>query len=61
MLMTKGKLSAVSAASAKEDYLPPQLLYKGKTPRCHPDIEFLTGLDNGIYGIHTAVGQMNTQ
>ena len=41
----KRQITAVLAASAKGDYLCPQLLYKGKTPRCHPTIEFPTGWD----------------
>ena len=41
----KRQITAVMAASAKGDYLCPQLLYKGKTPRCHPTIEFPTGWD----------------
>ena len=39
----KRQVTAVLAASAKGDYPCPQLLYKGKTRRCHPTIEFPTG------------------
>ena len=41
----KRQITAVLAANAKGEYLPPQLIYKGKTTRCHPDVEFLAGWD----------------
>lgn len=44
----KRQNTAVLAASVKGDYLCPQLLYEGKTPRSHPTIEFPTGQDSYI-------------
>ena len=36
----KRQLTAVLAAT---QYLPPQLLYKGKTTKCHPQVTFPDG------------------
>ncbi|XP_070535305.1 uncharacterized protein [Ptychodera flava] len=36
----KRQITAVFAASAAGDFLPPQLLYQGKTDRCHPIFNF---------------------
>ena len=41
----KRQLTAVLAIIASGDYLPPQLLYQGKTPKCHPQISFPPGWD----------------
>ena len=41
----KRQLTAVLAITAAGEYLPPQLLYQGKTPKCHPQVSFLTGWD----------------
>ena len=41
----KRQLTAVLAVTAAGDYLPPQLLYQGKTPKCHPQVTFLGGWD----------------
>lgn len=41
----KRQLTAVLVITASGDYLPPQLLYQGKTPKCHPQISFLPGWD----------------
>jgi len=38
-------LTAVLAVTAAGDYLPPQLLYQGKTPKCHPQVAFPDGWD----------------
>ena len=39
----KRQITAVFAGSLSGDFLPPQLIYKGKTRCCLPTIEFLTG------------------
>ena len=41
----KRQITAVLAANAMGEYLPPQLIYKGKTTRCHPDVTFPPGWD----------------
>lgn len=41
----KRQLTAVLAITASGEYLPPQLLYQGKTPKCHPQVLFPTGWD----------------
>ena len=41
----KRQITAVLAANAMGKYLPPQLIYKGKTMRCHPDVTFPPGWD----------------
>ena len=41
----KRQITAVLAITASGDYLPPQLLYQGKTPKCHPQISFTPGWD----------------
>ena len=41
----KREITAVLAATATGQCLPPQLLYKGKTQRCHPVVAFPTGWD----------------
>ncbi len=39
--MTKGKLpTAVFCGSMVGDFLPPQLIYQGKTSHCHPKYNF---------------------
>ena len=39
----KRQLTAVLAVTAAGDYLPPQLLFQGKTPKCHPQVKFPDG------------------
>ena len=41
----KRQLTAVLAVTAGGEYLPPQLLYKGKTVKCHPQVTFPDGWD----------------
>jgi len=41
----KRQLTAVLAVTAAGDYLPLQLFYQGKTPKCHPQVVFLDGWD----------------
>ena len=41
----KRQLTAVLAITAAGEYLPPQLLYQGKTPKCHPQVSFPAGWD----------------
>ena len=41
----KRQLTAVLAITAAGDYLPPQLLYQRKTPKCHPNVAFPDGWD----------------
>ena len=38
-------MTAVLAITAAGDYLPPQLLYQGRTPKCHPQVSFPAGWD----------------
>jgi len=39
----KRQITATFAASLSGSFLPVQLVYKGKTSRCHPAIDFLEG------------------
>ena len=41
----KREITAVLAVSMSGEFLPPQLLYDGKTERCHLQVRFLDGLD----------------
>ena len=41
----KRQLTAVLAVTASGEYLNPQLLYKGKTEKCHPTVAFPEGWD----------------
>ena len=41
----KHQITAVFAATIDGDFLPPQLIYQGKTPRCLPSIDFPAGWD----------------
>lgn len=41
----KRQLTAVPAVTATGEYLVPQLLYKGKTERCHTQVQFPEGWD----------------
>ncbi len=41
----KRQITAVLAASMAGEYLPPQLLFQGKTERCHPKVDYLKGRD----------------
>ena len=41
----KRQLTAVLAVTASGEYLKPQLLYKGKTTKCHPTVTFPEGWD----------------
>lgn len=36
----KREVTAILAASASGDLLPPQILYKGTTEKCHPPVDF---------------------
>ncbi len=36
----KRQITAVFAGTLASEFLPPQLIYKGKTPRCLPNVEF---------------------
>ena len=40
----KCQITAVFCGSHTGDFLPLQLVYKGKTSRCHPHLEFFSGL-----------------
>jgi len=37
----KRQITACFAGTMEGDFLPPQLVYEGKTPRCLPQIDFL--------------------
>ena len=39
----KRQITAVFCGSLTGDFLPVQLIYKGKTPRCHPKFKFPSG------------------
>ena len=41
----KRQLTVVLAVTAAGDYLPPQLLYQGNTPKCYPQVAFPDGWD----------------
>ena len=41
----KQQITAVLAVNAIGENLPPQLIYKGKMTRCHPDVTFPPGWD----------------
>ena len=41
----KRQITAVLAASMSGEYLAPQLMFKGKTERCHPRVPFPKGWD----------------
>ena len=41
----KCQITAVLAASMAGEYLAPQLIFKGKTQRCHPPVTFPKGWD----------------
>lgn len=41
----KRQITAVLSASLSGEYLAPQLLYQGKTDRCHPKVTFPEGWD----------------
>ena len=41
----KRQITAVFCGTMLGDFLPVQLIYKGKTPRCHPQFQFLSGWD----------------
>ena len=41
----KRQITAVFAATMTGKYLPPQLIYKGKTVRCHPKVDVPKGWD----------------
>ena len=42
----KRQITAVFAASTTGEYLAPQLIFKGKTECCHPQVSFPEGWDN---------------
>ena len=39
----KRQITAIFCSTLTGDFLPVQLVYKGKTPRCHPHFGFLSG------------------
>ena len=39
----KRQITAVFCGTLLGDFLPVQVIYKGKTPRCHPRFEFPSG------------------
>ena len=39
----KRQITAVFCVSLQGDFLPVQVIYKGKAMRCHPHFEFLPG------------------
>ena len=41
----KRQITAVVAASMTGEYLPPQLIYTGKTEKCHPVVSIPIGWD----------------
>ena len=41
----KHQITVVFVATLDGDFLPPQLIYQGKTPRCLPNIDFPIGWD----------------
>ena len=41
----KHQITVVFVATLDGDFLPPQLIYQGKTPRCLPNIDFPVGWD----------------
>ena len=41
----KREITVILAVTLAGEYLPPQILYQGKTERCHPAIEFPPELD----------------
>ena len=36
----KRQITAVLAITLTGEFLPPQMIYQGKTPRCHPKVPF---------------------
>ena len=44
-LNDKRQTTMTFAASLSGDFLPPQILYQGKTERCHPSFSFPDGYD----------------
>ena len=41
----KCQITVVLAANTIGEYVPPQIIYKGKATRCHPDVKFSAGWD----------------
>ena len=39
----KRQITVVFVGTLDGDFLPPQLIYQGKTPRCHPNIALPVG------------------
>lgn len=54
----KRQITTVLAVTLRGEFLPPQLLYQGKTTRCHPAIEFPK---IGTFGIVAITGRMKKQ
>ena len=48
----KRQMTAVLAATLTGEYLPPQVIYKGKTERCHPKVAVPEGWDVWHSEIH---------
>lgn len=55
----KREITVLLAVTLAGEYLPPQLLYQGKTERCHPAIESFHL--SGMYGTLRTIGQMSLQ
>ena len=54
----KRQITAVFCGSAAGEFLPIQLIYTGKTDRCHPRYHFLL---SGMSHTHVTIGQMRIQ
>ena len=50
----KRQITSLLAVSMTGEFLPPQILYAGKTNRCHPAVEFPNGWD-----VHHTENSMN--
>ena len=53
-----GKNTAVLGGSCVRDFLPPQIIYEGKTPRC---LQSMTFLKSGILHTQLTTGPMKPQ
>ena len=61
----KRQITAVFAGSSSGDFLPPQLIYEGKTGRCLPQFQFpstwnVTKLENHWSNEHTMIEYINS-
>ena len=41
----KHQVTAVLAATLRDEFLPPQVIYQGKMVKCHPKVAILSGWD----------------